>query len=219
MTESPNSSTPHALSLVAAPNRQMLRGRRKELGTRRTNNAKCLERDTGVVSSGGGRSEKGIEAIDVLVRRGMKNIDFCLLITKDGVLLLQEKCRNEIIPGAFGYSSVHIREHDHPSGEAIEKRASEGDRIMIPFDSIRKVHFRRGFSISTMRRGYIISLSYMDSSGTQRTMSALLTPPTGRSGPVSTDRLTRKMVIDYAMEVKRILVEASPLKGVLVADV
>ena len=172
-----------------------------------------------MVSTGGGRMEKGIEAIDVLVRRGVKNIDFCLLITKDGVLLLPEKARNEIIPGAFGYSSVHIREHDHPSGEAIEERASGGDRIMIPFENIRKVHFRRGFSSSTMRREYIISLLYMDSSGTQRTMSALLTPPTSRSGSASTDRLRRKMVMDYAMEVKRILAEASPLKGILVADV
>ena len=83
-------------------------------------NDKCVWDDIVVREAVGGAStKKGDKAIDVLVRKGMKNQDFCLLLTKDGVVLVRERSRDQIHPGAFGYSSVHIREHDHPSAENI----------------------------------------------------------------------------------------------------
>jgi len=160
--------------------------------------------------------EKGNEAIDVLVRSGMKNQDFCLLLTKHSIVLIREKSRNEIYPGAFGYTSVHIREHDHPSADNIDMAALDVHSIVIPYDRLKSIHFHRGFSSSTMRREYVILLRYLDASRKERRLSAVLTPPPGRT---SGNRLDRTEASKYAMEVKGILVEALPDRSVFVADV
>ena len=184
------------------------------------NNDKCVRDDTidwQVV--GGGSVEKGAEAIDVLVRRGTKNQDFCLLLTKDGIVLVREESRNEIHPGAFGYSSVHIREHDHPSGENIEAAVRGTQNIVIPYDRLKRIRFHRGFSSCTMRREYIILLNYLDASQKERRLSAVLTPPPPPSGRVSVNRLDRAAASKYATEVKGILTGALPERCVFVADV
>ena len=160
--------------------------------------------------------EKGAEAIDVLVRSGMKNQDFCLLLTKHGIVLVPEKSRNEIHPGAFGYASVHIREHDHPSADNIDMAAHSEQNLVIPYDRLKRIHFHRGFSSCTMRREYIILFSYLDASQKERKLSAVLTPPPDR---VSGNRLDRIAASKYAMEVKGILTEALPERCVFVADV
>jgi len=163
--------------------------------------------------------EKGDKAIDVLVRRGMKNQDFCLLLTKDGIVLVRERSRDEIHPGAFGYASVHIREHDHPSAENIDREAHDEKNLVIPYDRLRKIHFRRGFSSCTMRREYIIFLNYLDASQKERKLSAVLTPPLHPSGRISGNRLNRTAASKHAIEVKETLAEALPISGVFVADV
>jgi len=161
--------------------------------------------------------EKGVKAIDVLVRRGMKNQEFCLLLTKDSIVLVREKGRDEIHAGAFGYASVHIREHDHPSSENIDKAEHDERNLVIPYGRISKIQFRQGFSSSTMRRGYIILLNYLDASMKERKMSAILTPPQHYGGRVAGYWLSRAAVSEYAREVKGILVEALPASCALVA--
>jgi hypothetical protein len=163
--------------------------------------------------------EKGVRAIDVLVRRGMKNQDFCLLLTKDGLVLVRERSRDEIHPGAFGYSSVHIREHDHPSSENLDSAARFGQNVVIPYDRLKKLHLRRGFSCCTMRREYIILLNYLDLAEKERKLSAILTPPSQPSGRTVGNRSDRTAAVKNAMEVKGMLAEALPTSGVFVADV
>lgn len=185
-----------------------------------TGNDKCVWDDTVVREAvGGGSIEKGVMAMDVLVRIGMKNRDFCLVLTKDGIILVREKSRDEIHPGAFGYASVHIREHDHPSAESIDGAALGEKNLVIPYDRLRKLHFRRGFAGCTMRREYIILLDYLDASQKERKLSAVLMPPPQPSGRISWNRLKRTAVIEHAMEVKKILAEALPVSGVFVSDV
>jgi len=168
---------------------------------------------------GGGSIEKGVKAIDVLVRIGMKNQDFCLLLTKDGIILVREKSRDEIHPGVFGYTSVHIREHDHPSAENIDEAARGGKNLVIPYDRLRNAHFRRGFSSSTMRREYIILLDYLDASQKERRLSAVLMPPPSPGGRTSWNPLTRTATREHAKEIKGILAEALPVSGVFISDV
>lgn len=157
--------------------------------------------------------------MDVLVRIGMKNRDFCLVLTKDGVILVREKSREEIHPGAFGYASVRIREHDHPSAENIEGAAHGEKNLVIPYDRLKKLHFRRGFAGCTMRREYIILLDYLDASQKERRLSAILMPPPQPSGRISWNRLNRTAMMEHAMEIKRIFAETLPVSGVLVSDV
>ena len=64
----------------------------------------------------------------------MKNQDLCLLLTKVGIVLVREKSRDEIRPGSFGYSSFHIREHDHPSAENIDREMHDEKNLVIPYD-------------------------------------------------------------------------------------
>ena len=163
--------------------------------------------------------EKGAKAIDVLLRRGMKNQDFCLLLTKDGIVLVREKCRDEIRPGAFGYASVHIREHDHPSTENTDRAVYGEENLEIPCDRLKRIHFRRGFSSGTMRMEYIILLNYLDTSGKERKLTAVLTPPPPPGGRISGNRLNRTAASMHAMEVRGILADAFPMSGVIVADV
>lgn len=163
--------------------------------------------------------EKGDKAMDVLVRRGMKNQDFCLLLTKVGIVLVREKSRDEIYPGSFGYSSVHLREHDHPSAENIDREAHDEKNLVIPYDRLRRIHFRRGFSSCTMRMEYIILLRYLDASQKERKLSAILTTPPPLGGRISENRLNRTAASKNAMEAKEILAEALPISGVFVADV
>jgi hypothetical protein len=163
--------------------------------------------------------EKGDKAIDVLVRRGMKNQDFCLLLTKDGIVLVRENSRDEVHPGAFGYASVHIRKHDHPSGENVDRAAHDGKNLVIPYDRLKKVSFRRGFSICIMRREYIILLNYLDASQKVRRLSTVLSTPLHPNGRSTGNRPNRMASDKNAMEVKGILAEVPAISGVFVADV
>jgi hypothetical protein len=172
-----------------------------------------------VEAIGGGSIERDIKAIDVLVRRGIRNQDFCLLLTKDGIVLVRERGRDEIHAGSFGYASVHIREHDHPSAENIDRAAHSEENLVIPYDKLRKICFRRGFSSCTMRKEYLILLSYLDASQKQRRLSAVLMPPPHPSDRVSDNRPRRTVISEHAMEVKGLLAEALPANGVFVADV
>jgi len=186
----------------------------------RTGNDKCVREDTVMRGAiGGGRIERVVRAIDVLVRRGMKNLDFCLLLTKDGIILIREGSRDEIHPGAFGYASVHIREHDHPSAENIDRAAHSGKNLVIPYDRLRKIHFRRGFSSSTMRREYVILLNYLDASQKERKLSAVLMPPSHPSGRASGNRPKRTAMSEHAIEIRGILAEALQASGVFFSDV
>jgi hypothetical protein len=169
-------------------------------------------------SVGCGTMENGIRAIDVLVRRGMRSQDFCLLLTKDSIVLVREKGRDEIHPGAFGYASVHIREHDHPSYENIDKVEHDMKNLVIPYDRLRKIQLRQGFSSSTMRREYIILLTYLDASMKERKMSAVLTSPPQQKGRGTGYWLSRAMANEYAREVRRLLAEALPASCVFVAS-
>ncbi len=183
-------------------------------------NDKCVWGDTVLrVAVGGGSLEKGDKAIDVLVRRGMKNQDFCLLLTKDGVVLVRERSGDQVHPGAFGYSSVHIREHDHPSADNIERAAHDEKNLVIPYDRLRRIHLRRGFSSCTMRMEYIILLDYLDASQKGRKLSAVLTTPPAPGGQTSGNRMNRAAAGKNAVAVKGILAEALPTSAVFVADV
>ena len=168
---------------------------------------------------GGGDIEEGMKAIDVIVRKGLKNQDFCLLVTKNGIVLIHERSREEIYPGAFGYTSVQRREHNHPVLEDIESAARGSGNLVIPYAMLRKVHLRRGFSASTMRREYIMDLDYLDESRKERSMSLVLTPSPAPGGGVFKGPLGRVALSEYVIEVKRTLVEALPVGGVFVADV
>lgn len=162
--------------------------------------------------------ERTLKAIDVLVRRGMKSLDLCLLLTKDGIVFVRERGRDEIHPGAFGYASVHIREHDHPAAENMDGAGLTEKNLVIPYDRLRKIHFRRGFSSYTMRREYFLLLDYLDASQKERRLVAVLTPPSNPSGRVSGNRLNRIAVSEYAMLVKEFLTDALPVSGVFVAE-
>lgn len=153
------------------------------------------------------------------MRIGTKNQDFCLLLTKDGIVLVREASRNEIHPGAFGYASVHIRLHDHPSGENIGVAALGKQNIVIPYGRLKGIRFHRGFSSCTMRREYIILLNYLDASQKERRLSAVLVPPPSPSDRIPVNRLDRAAAGKYAMEVKGILTEALPERCLFVADV
>ncbi len=163
--------------------------------------------------------EKRDKAIDVLVRRGMKNQNFCLLLTKDGVVLVRERSGYQVHPGAFGYASVHIREHDHPSAENIERAAHDEKNLVIPYDRLRRIHLRRGFSSCTMRIEYIILLDYLDASRKERKLSAVITAPPAPGGQTPWNRMNRAAAGKNALEVKGILAEALPTSAVFVADV
>jgi hypothetical protein len=185
-----------------------------------TDNDKSVRGDTVAREAyGGGYMEKDIKAIDVLVRKGIRNLDFCLILTKDGIVLAKERGRDEIRPGAFGYSSVHIRDHDHPSAENIDGALHDEKNLVIPYDRLRRIHLRRGFSSCTMRREYIVLLNYLDASKKARRLSTVLMPPPDSKGRDSWNRLDRTAAVKHAMEIKEILSEAFPESGVFVADV
>ncbi len=184
----------------------------------RVGNDKCARGDTVAQGAvGGGGMEKGVKVIDVLVRRGVKNQDFCMVLARDGIILVRESRRDKISPGAFGYAPVHIREHDHPSAENIDAAAHNEKNLVIPYDRLTKVSFRRGFSSCTMRREFIILLCYLDASQKGRRLSAVITPPS--SGQIAWGRLSRTAAIEHAMDIKGFLAEALPAGGVFVADV
>jgi hypothetical protein len=186
----------------------------------RTGSDKCVWDDTVAREAvGGGSIEKDVKAMDVLVRIGMKNQDFCLVLTKEGIILVREKSRDKIHPGAFGYSSVHIREHDHPSAENIDGAAHGEKNLVIPYDRLRKLHFRRGFTGCTMRREYIILLNYLDASQKVRRLSTVLSTPLHPNGRSTGNRPNRMASDKNAMEVKGILAEVPAISGVFVADV
>jgi hypothetical protein len=132
---------------------------------------------------------------------------------------VRERSRDEIYPGAFGYASVHIREHDHSSAENMDGTLHGESDLVIPYERLRKIHFRRGFSSCTMRREYFMLLNYLDASQKERRLSVVLTPSPDPSGRISGNRPSRIAASEYAMKIKKVLEEALPAIVVLVADV
>lgn len=168
---------------------------------------------------GGGTSEKGLGIVDVLIRKRLDNQDFCLLLASDRVVLMRERSRTEILPGVFGYSSVHVREHDHPSMENMEVLDHDKDSLVIPYERLRSIHLRRGFSCSTMRREYILDLEYVDESGGARRLAAVVSPPQLPGGTLFGKRFDRDSAVSHAKAVRQILSEALADRSVFVSEI
>lgn len=149
----------------------------------------------------------------------MDNQDYCLLLAKDGIVLMRERSRNEIHAGVFGYTSAHIREHEHPSAENIEAVAHDRNNLMIPYARLKRIHFRRGFTCSTMRREYMLVIEYTDDLQIGRRIVAVVTPPPLPGSGVFGSRLDRTAAGGHALEVRRILSEALPDGSILVAEI
>jgi len=132
-----------------------------------------------------GRGEqlsKALGMIDILAREGIRNRAYCLVLTDSCLLLMTERVCEKVLPGAFGYALIHVREHAHPSEEQLEKLADDAESVIIPYERIRKVIVARGFSTVTMRMGYKLELEYLDSSDRRRRIKASIVPPDLQAG-------------------------------------
>lgn len=163
--------------------------------------------------------QRQVGVIDVLVRRGLKNEDFCLLLAKECIVLIRERARDEILPGAFGYTSIHVREHNHPLDEDICKAVDNKGNIVIPYDRLRSVRLTRRFSSGTMRREYMILLKYLDSMEKEKAVSAILSPPdTAARGNIGKKFNRAVETEQHALTVESLLKAAIPKDGVFVAE-
>jgi hypothetical protein len=134
-----------------------------------------MEFDGGM--DGGEHLLKTLGMIEALGRKGLKSKAFCLFLTDKGIILIQEIIRDEVVPGAFGYSSTKTREHVHPEVEDLAKLTENKDSVIIPYEKIRGIWIAKGFSSTTMRREYKITIEYLDPSEKQRRFLADIVPP------------------------------------------
>lgn len=70
-----------------------------------------------------------------------------------------------------------------------------------------------------LRREYVLSVEYLEASSRRRRISAIIASPPGAGGRPSGRWMTRAAAGAQALELRRLLAEALPDAGILVADV
>ena len=154
---------------------------------------------------GGEHLQKTLGMIEALGRKGLKNIAYCLHLTDEGIFLIQERIRDDVIPGVFGYTSTQTREHVHLNAEELTNLTENKDSVIIPYGRIMGVRIIKRFSSTTMRRAYKLTIEYLDSSKRQRRFLADIVPPV----PPSVHG--RKLKQDRAASIRAYAMEAEEL--------
>ncbi len=155
--------------------------------------------------------QKTIGVIDALMRKGLSNRAYCLLLTEKSISLIRERIRDDIIPGVFGYTMIHERVHNHPDDQELAKLTESKDNMIIPYERLKKVWIVKGFSSATMRSEYKVAMEYLDSSMRPRKFLAAIVPPSPPNAHGKGARTDHAAAIRaYAMEARDLFKRALP---------
>jgi hypothetical protein len=161
--------------------------------------------------TGGGQMQKTIGVIDALGRKGLNNRAYCLLLTEKSIFLIRERIRDDIIPGVFGYTMIHVRVHTHPEDQELAKLTESRDNMIIPYERLKRVWIVKRFSSTTMKREHKVAIEYLDSSMRPRKFLAAIVPPSPPNAHGKGAKTDRAAAIRaYAMEAKELFKRALP---------
>lgn len=125
----------------------------------------------------GGHLRKALGMMDILAREGLRNRAYCLVLADNCLLFLNERVCDESVPGAFGFTPIHTREHSHPKDEEDAQLTENRASLVIPYERLRRVTISKGFSSVTMRWGYKLDLEYLDPSNRSKRLVAIIVRP------------------------------------------
>jgi len=102
--------------------------------------------------------------------------EYGILLTDQRAIFVLENVSKAALLGALGDALLSDKKLVDYQNENIDGLAADEKNVVVPYDGIKKLHMKKGFSSYTMSNMYTLLIDYMDSSNKTRSIKAFLQP-------------------------------------------